>query len=421
MIKINKNIKACLAGNVIEWYEFALFIYLSSSVAKSIGYAGNDKNSWINLILVYSVGFLFRPIGAIVIGYIGDMYGRKKALLYSVLMMSLGSTLLALIPSSEVVGGFAFFLFFLCRAMQGLSGGGEFTTSLVYLGEEASDKTRKLMSSLSYASAQFGLLLGAVIGSLLSYAISTGVFPLWSWRVGFFLCLPASILCYVLRKSVIDDNARSVEKRVSPIKHYRTVFSGYKKGLFSVFGINAFAQTIFYAFSFCVINWSLSQSESFEQAMSLVGLNSFLLLVIIVIIPLASLVYSTKMSTKSLKYFFIAIVPVLFVLLNSRIIGGESASLFLAFAGACIIAFILAPLPNLYHNLFPYEVRSSAVALPFNTSAAIFGGLSPVIIIHYISTGDIFPVGIYLSVLCVFAIISLYLVVNERKLQSKIL
>ena len=101
----------------------------------------------------------------------------------------------------------------------------------------------------------------------------------------------------------------------------------------SIFGINAFAQTIFYAFSFCVINWSLNQSESFKDAISLVGLNSLLLLAIIIFIPIASIIYTRKMSTKVLSFFFVAIVPVLATLISFRMGSDEDASLLLLFLG----------------------------------------------------------------------------------------
>src|SRR5215468_3035637 len=163
---------AGIAGNVMEWYDFAVYGYFAQTIGQHFFPAKDPIASLIAAFGVFAAGFLMRPVGGLVFGHIGDRLGRKAALTLSVLAMAIPTFLIGLLPDYAQIGVAASALMVVLRLVQGLSVGGEYTTSAVFLVEDAAPGQRGLMGSWSAFGGVAGILLGSAVGAVLTTVVS---------------------------------------------------------------------------------------------------------------------------------------------------------------------------------------------------------------------------------------------------------
>ncbi|WP_300524453.1 MFS transporter [Alcanivorax sp.] len=159
-------------GNVIEWYDFALYGFMASILSQLFFPSDNEVASLLATYGVFAAGFVMRPLGSFVFGWLGDTIGRSKTMLLSVALMFLPTLFLGLLPSYAVIGIWAPILLVIIRLVQGLSVGGEFSSSVTYLVETADPDHRGRAGSWANQGAISGMLLGAGLAALV-----TTVFP----------------------------------------------------------------------------------------------------------------------------------------------------------------------------------------------------------------------------------------------------
>lgn len=185
--KGKKEVVAAVLGNILEWYDFVVYAYLASIIGKNFFPADDPTSSLLMSFGVFGVGFLFRPLGAIVIGKVGDVKGRKTALLITIFMMALGTGIVGLTPSYATLGMAAPVLIVLARLIQGFSAGGEWGGSTSFIVEWAPDKGRGFYGSFQQASTVTGMLLGSAMAALCSTIFSVEALESWAWRIPFLL------------------------------------------------------------------------------------------------------------------------------------------------------------------------------------------------------------------------------------------
>src|SRR5262249_19519366 len=156
-----KIILAGFSGNILEWFDFAVYGYLTPIIATLFFPAHNKVTSVLLTYGVFAIGFLTRPVGSILWGHIGDTKGRKTALLLSCLCMAVPTFLIGILPTYQTIGILAPLLLIGCRILQGISIGGEFTGSFIYLIEQATHQRRGLFSSWADIGCNMGMILGS--------------------------------------------------------------------------------------------------------------------------------------------------------------------------------------------------------------------------------------------------------------------
>ncbi|HSS82659.1 MAG TPA: MFS transporter, partial [Reyranella sp.] len=158
-------IAAGAIGNVLEWYDFAVYGYFAAAIGRAF-FPREDKVAQVLAAFgIFAVGFLMRPVGGALIGYIGDRFGRRAALTFSVAAMAIPTFLVGVLPGYQTLGVAAPILLTLLRMIQGLSVGGEYTSSMVFLVERAPEGRRGLMGALISCGACGGILLGSAVGA----------------------------------------------------------------------------------------------------------------------------------------------------------------------------------------------------------------------------------------------------------------
>jgi len=153
-----------MIGNALEWYDFSVYGYFVGAIGQHFFPRENHTAQLLAAFGVFAIGYLMRPIGGAVVGQIGDRLGRRTALTFSVAAMAIPTFLIGLLPGYATLGVAAPILFTLLRMMQGLSTGGEYTSSLVFLVERAPPGRRGLTASFGPFGAILGILLGSAMG-----------------------------------------------------------------------------------------------------------------------------------------------------------------------------------------------------------------------------------------------------------------
>ena len=160
-------IVAASSGNLVEWYDFYIYAFSAIYFAHTFSTSQNDTIQQINAFGIFALGFLMRPIGSWLFGSLADKIGRKSSMIFSVILMALGSFMIAALPSKESVGDFAILFLLLARLIQGLSVGGEYGIAATYLSELASEGKRGFYSSFQYVTLIGGQLLAVASISVL--------------------------------------------------------------------------------------------------------------------------------------------------------------------------------------------------------------------------------------------------------------
>jgi MFS transporter, MHS family, proline/betaine transporter len=201
------NIKSIIAGcigNVLEWYDFAIYGFFAPVIA-GLFFPSEDKlASLISTFGVFAIGFLMRPVGSVIFGILGDKLGRKRALEISVVMMAIPTTFIGVLPTYSHIGIAAPMLLTLLRLFQGASVGGEFTGSISFVVEHAPKNRRGFYSSWTIFSLLGGILLGSAIASLITNILPKEAVDEWGWRIAFLLGIALGLFGLYLRIGLED-------------------------------------------------------------------------------------------------------------------------------------------------------------------------------------------------------------------------
>ena len=230
-------------GNVLEWYDFALFGFFSDVIADVFfppAIVGSEHDNLTKSFVIFGSAFLMRPIGGLIIGYVGDKHGRKKALTQSLFLMAIPTTLMGCLPTYNQVGVFSTILLCLCRLVQGVSVGGQLPASLVYTVEKRPKSQWGYYGSLPMVAANVGTLLGNLCGALMRQVLTDQQLRAWGWRLPFFSGILIAFVAFYLRKhgadgAYVDEGTGEVtEEAIAAVKNsvkpHNPIKTAFKKG-----------------------------------------------------------------------------------------------------------------------------------------------------------------------------------------------
>ena len=183
-------IAAGAIGNVLEWYDFAVYGYFAAAIGRAFFPKEDAVAQVLSAFGIFAVGYLMRPVGGALVGHIGDKFGRRAALSFSVMAMAIPTFIVGLLPGYATLGIVAPILLTLLRMIQGLSVGGEYTTSVVFMVEHAPTGRRGLIGALGCCGAVGGILLGSATGAILSAIVVPEAMAQWGWRIPFLMDWP---------------------------------------------------------------------------------------------------------------------------------------------------------------------------------------------------------------------------------------
>ena len=275
-----KTIASALIGNVLEWYDFAIYGYFASAIGLAFFPKSDPTAQLLMAFSIFAVGYLMRPIGAIIFGHVGDKYGKKVALNLSVAAMAIPTFFVSILPDYNAWGVWAAYTLVLLRMIQGLSVGGEFTTSIIYLVSHAPKNKQSLMGATITCGAIGGILLGSFTGDLMNHLMSEETINAWGWRVPFLFGLVIGIVGLFLRRHLVDEVPAPTLK--PPVV---VVFQKHLPLLFNISGLVFLNAVGFYLIFVYLVTW-FEVAEKFTPSLAL-NINSISMVILIGVVLLS--------------------------------------------------------------------------------------------------------------------------------------
>ncbi len=387
---MRRRVKAILvgsAGNLVEWYDFYTYSAFALYFASSF-FPGNDPVvQQLNAALLFALGFIMRPIGGWLFGYLADNYGRRKSLMLAVLLMCFGSLMITLTPTYTSIGLAAPILLAVARVIQGLSLGGEYGASATYLCEVADEKNRGFYSSFQYVTLIGGQLCAILVLLVLQQLLLTPAqLKAWGWRIPFAIGGLLALVTLAMQSNMHETDdflaAKKLVRRESSIK----ALLKYPREILVVIGLTAGGTTAFYTYTTYMQKFLKLSVGLTDFKTTLVTGGS--LVFALFLQPLYGAL-SDRIGRKPLLIWFgvmgtICTIPLLYSLQAAK----TAAMAFLLIAAAwMIVAGYTSINAVVKAELFPTSVRATGVGLPYAITVSIFGGTAESIALWFKSIG----------------------------------
>ncbi len=363
-------------GNIMEWYDFAVYGFFSITIARLFFPASDEVMSILLTVGTFGVGFFMRPVGAIVLGAYSDRRGRKAGLMITILMMAIGTALIGFAPTYATAGIAAPLIIVFARLLQGFSAGGEIGGSTALLVEYSPADRRGFYGSLQPASQGAALLLGSLTGAVLTGLLSSEQMTAWGWRVPFLLGLAIGPIGLWIRRNM--DESPSFLSQTPPETPLSDTMRNHGREVFAGLGVTISWTVCAYGFLIYMPTYAVRQLH-LPQSSALLA-NSIGLAAVMVFSPVFGawsdrvgrriplLIASATMVLLTYPLFlWITTSPSFVPLVVTQLIFGT------------LIAMYTGPAPTMLSELFPTNVRSTGLSLAYNFAVAIFGGFAPFI------------------------------------------
>jgi MFS transporter, MHS family, proline/betaine transporter len=366
-----KTVAAGAIGNVLEWYDFAVYGYFATAIGRVFFPKEDPIAQLLFAFGVFAIGYLMRPLGGMVIGNIGDRIGRKQALSVSVAAMAIPTFVVGILPGYDTIGLAAPILLTICRMLQGLSVGGEYTTSIVFMVENAPSKKRGLAGALAGSGAVVGILLGSATGTALAALMSPESLDSWGWRIPFLLGLVIGVVGLLLRRNIEVKNEVTPDQKQPIIE----TIESYRPLLARLAGLSVFNAVTFYLIFVYLVSW-LQLEDKMRQEVSL-QINTISMMVVIPIM-IAAGALSDRIGRKPLLLgTVIAAIFLAYPLFNGMHHSSQVLVQLCQLGFAVIIGIYLGSSPAFMVETAPAHIRSTSIALGYNLTLGIVGGLTP--------------------------------------------
>jgi MHS family proline/betaine transporter-like MFS transporter len=315
-----------------------------------------------------------RPVGAMVLGPIGDRFGRRAMLVISVLLMGLSSLVMGLLPTFAQIGLAAPVLMVLCRMGQGMSVGGEYTGSMTYSAEIAPKRWRGTLSSLATVGCLTGFLLGSATDWILKEQLGAAAVSAWAWRVPFLLGLPICAVAIWLRSSLPETQDQGAKDDLSVGKVFKDITSNYRKA-FEIISIVTGVNIAFYLF----FVWApdLLEQGVAKGAPWVQGLNTMSMAYQIPLIVAGGWL-SDRFGRRLISMISVVMLMIVSVPAMHLCQSGSETEFAIGQAVVAIPISILFGLQGaMIVELTPAAIRCSLFSVAYSAAIALFAGTSP--------------------------------------------
>ena len=380
--KTRTVIAAGAIGNVLEWYDFAIYGYFAASIGRTFFPKEDPVAQVLSAFGIFAIGFLMRPVGGALVGYIGDKLGRRTALTFSVTAMAIPTFLVGILPGYQVLGVVAPVALTVLRMIQGLSVGGEYTTSMVFLVERAPPERRGLLGAICSCGAGIGTLLGSATGSALAAVMSPEALLGWGWRLPFIFGLFVGLAGFALRRGIQETPALKTGHPAMIVDMREQLPLTVRLG-----GLSVFMAVGYYLMFLYIVSW-LQTADGIAPAHAL-EINTVSILALLPVCLFAGWL-SDRIGRRTVMLLAMAGALVgswpLFWLLHQP----SPMSLLIGQAGFVLIVGLYAgTLPAALVEAVPRRVRCRVVAIGYNVPLGIIGGLTPMAATWLVArTGD---------------------------------
>jgi len=380
-----KSIFGGSAGNLVEWYDWYAYSALAIYFAPAFFPKGDLTLQLLNTAAIFAVGFLMRPIGAWVMGVYGDRHGRKAGLALSVILMCAGSLLIAVAPTYDQAGGLAPVILIVARMLQGLSVGGEYGASATYLSEMATRRNRGFWASFQYTTLIGGQLVALGVVLVLQATLNEAALEAWGWRIAFAIGAVLALAVYLLRRGLAETEAfAKLGKRAG--SSALALWRAHPREFVIVALISGGGSCAFYAYT-TYLQKFLVNTSGFDRQVA-TEIATMALVVFMIAQPVFGAL-SDRIGRKPMLLTFgiggmIVSVPVFTALAATR---DANSALGIALVPLLLLSAYTSISGLIKAELFPAEVRTLGVALPYAIGNTLLGGTAEYVALWFKQAG----------------------------------
>jgi len=402
----NKAVLGTLLGNIMEFYDFVIYGYLSTYLGKHFFPSENETVSLLMTFSVFAGGYLIRPLGSIIFGYIGDTNGRKPALLYSISLMSFSTLCMGFIPTYKQAGLISPLILTILRLLQGLAVSGEQGGAIVYLAEYFKMQKIGILSSLMLSSVLAGVLLGTLSVAVCQIVLPENEMLSWGWRIPFYFSVVLGFVSFKLRLNSIESptfkQAYKIVKQAPVMCLVKENFGNCLK----MFSLSiSFSVAISFHNTYLPIFYSKISAFGLKSGLIVSSLGIFW---IGILSPLVGFLSEKIGYIKTIQAgcLLLLISGYQFFLLLQDHSGFSIIIMEVVFG--LVIALISAPMFAVFVQNFPMRSRYTGVSLTYNLGMSIFASLTPMVAIALFQwTNMQYLIGVFLSLSALGGLMSL--------------
>jgi MHS family alpha-ketoglutarate permease-like MFS transporter len=405
-------------GNLVEWYDWYIYSAFSLYFAAVFFPSGSQTAQLLNTAGIFAIGFLMRPIGGWLMGTFADRKGRKAALTFSVLMMSIGSLLIAVTPGYKQIGIAAPVILVIARIIQGLSVGGEYGTSATYLSEMAERRHRGFYSSFQYVTLIMGQLVALGVLVLLQQVfLNEKELHSWGWRIPFVIGAILAITVMYLRRSLHESTSFTSKEKQQDRGTLRAL-AQHPKAVLIVMGLTLGGTIAFYTYTTYMQKFLVDTAGFSKKEATLI---SALTSLIFMLLQPAFGALSDRIGRRPLLIGF----GVLGILTTFPIMTalGHTHQFWEAFMLIMLALVIVSGYTSINAvvkaELFPAEVRALGVGFPYAIAVSLFGGTAEWFALKFKLGGHEQWFYIYVTI-CIAISLVIYLTMKDTRKHSKI-
>lgn len=407
-----KDIMAVSIGNALEWYDFSAFAFFAAYIGHSFFIDGDETSALIKTFLVFAVGFIARPLGALFLGLYGDWAGRKAALTLTIALMALGTFIIAFAPPIWVIGAGAPFLLLVGRLLQGFSAGGEIGGATAFLVESAPPEKRSLYASWLQASMGMSNIIAALVGVSVTTIFADETISEWAWRIPFIIGLLIVPVGWYIRRNLNETEDFEEVKKAREAKHIKkvtliSILKDYPKHLlfgfmFSIlWTVCVYTLIIYMPTYYASSSIGLGFTKNQAYIASFIG-NIFMVVGCILSGKMADKVGMVKVIKFGILVLFFGSFPLLYWLHHSN----SFVNLIIVHIVFCsMVASFSGVAPAAMASIFPVSVRSTGMALSYNVAAIFFAGFTPALL-TWATKISVYAPSLHLAIACVVALIA---------------
>lgn len=404
-------ITAASAGNFAEWYDWGVYGVVATVIAAKFFPSGDSAVALLNTYAVFALGYLSRPFGGLIFGWIGDKLGRRRALSLTIVLTCGGTALIGVLPTYAQVGVLAPALLLICRLVQSIGTGGEYSSAISFVYEHSPVRRRGRNVAMLLATTFIGISIGSVLARVLSQVMSDQAYQTYGWRILFLVALPLAILGIYLRSHVeetpefrqIAAARQAANRQATPVQDaLRSQWPAMIAFVVATASYALISSTITsYLTTFLTNVNDLTKSQAYNVT---IISNVVLIITTIAMGPVFDRLGLRKTLMAAAAAVAVLGIPAL-ALAAHGLAGGTVGGMVIGLCKGLLAVPALLAISQIY----PGSMRVTAGALAYNVSQSVFGGTGPVIGVwlnH--STGGPYGFGIYLATLAVITVIAVY-------------
>jgi len=401
---LRKVIVAAGLGNFVEWFDFAVYGFLATTLATLFFPTSDPIVGLLSTFAVFAVAFALRPLGGLVFGVLGDRVGRRRILSLTILLMAGATTAMGLLPTHATAGVFATVGLCLARSVQGFSAGGEYAGACAYVLEHCPADRRGRYSSFLPVSTFVAFGSAAVIAYIVTATTSDAQMAAWGWRVPFLVAAPIGLFGFVIRWRLTETPLFRVLEADGAVAGapLRETFAAHWPTMLRLGGFISATALSFYIFT--------TYMSTYLETVVGVGPATALASSVVALAVAAALApvlgkLSDRVGRKKSMYFACGALAVL-VLPAFWLAGGGSLAGMVAGQAMLAVGAVMANVVTaiLLTELFPTRVRYTASAVTYNVAYTVFGGTAPFAATWLIDlTGNPYAPAVYLLAVAIGA------------------